>query len=120
MPNEHCRHFIDFVPFLGMMTGGVQNTPLVTRLSEAAIIAAVSTGIALFAGVKVVESEVDNTKTQLNQIEANIERNMGRMERTIERSIQDLDRKINRVDGRVESMYRDIYAPRGVGKDGSM
>jgi rRNA processing protein Krr1/Pno1 len=93
MPDEHCRTFLDNIPFIGlaMAKGQMVQTPLMTRLIETLIMSAVAGGFATYVGLKVLEQDMYSIKQSIIKIESSVDK---------------IDQKIEKVRG-------DMYVPRG-------
>lgn len=92
MPDDNCRHFIDYIPFIGLMTNGTKPpTPLTTRLFETAVMSAVAGGFATYIGVELL-------KADMNYIKA---------------SIQEVNVKVDKLENSLDRVKADVYVPRG-------
>lgn len=52
----------DWLPFVCLITGKAVRKPMVTRIVESIILGAISAGIMLYVGEKVMENEIKNLK----------------------------------------------------------
>jgi hypothetical protein len=68
VPDENCRNLLQFIPFVGLMTGGSMSTPLTTRLLETFIMSAVSIGLATYVVLKQLEVKFQNMEIQLTEM----------------------------------------------------
>lgn len=92
MPDENCRQLIDYIPFLGLISGKTpMATPLTTRLVETAIMSAVAGAFATYVGVEVLRSDINYIKA----------------------SISEVKQKVDEVDNKVERVRSDLYVPLG-------
>lgn len=92
MPDDSCRHLLDYIPFMGLISGKTQMvTPLTTRLVETAIMSAVAGAFATYVGVEIIKVEINSLKN----------------------SIQKVDQKVEQVDSKLERVRSDLYIPRG-------
>jgi outer membrane murein-binding lipoprotein Lpp len=92
MPDDNCRHLLEYIPFLGLMTGKTQMaTPLTTRLVETAIMSAVAGGFAVYVGVEVLKSDINYIKA----------------------SIQEVNLKVDKLENNLDRVKSDLYVPRG-------
>jgi type III secretory pathway component EscU len=87
MPDENCRNLLQFIPFVGLVTGSSMSTPLTTRLLETAIMSAVSIGLATYVVLKQLEVKFQNMENQLTEFK---------------REMKD----------EVKEIRRDLYVPR--------
>lgn len=90
---------VDYIPFVGLaINHDATRTPIVTKLIETAIMAAVAAGFATYIGVELLRQDVTSLKTSLDK----------------------LDSKIEKLDEKVERVRSDLYVPRGMSRtDGS-
>ena len=89
--DDNCRHLLDYIPFLGLISGKTQMaTPLTTRLVETAIMSAVAGAFATYVGVEIIKVEINVVKN----------------------SIEKLEHKIDHVDNKLEKVRSDLYIPR--------
>lgn len=92
MPDDNCRHLLDYIPFVGLMAGRSQMaTPLSTRLFETAVMSAVAGAFATYVGVEVLKTDINSIKESINKVDA----------------------KIEQVDNKIERVRSDLYVPRG-------
>ena len=92
MPDDNCRHLLDYIPFLGLISGKAQTaTPLTTRLVETAVMSAVAGAFATYVGVEILKNDINTIKTTIDKIED----------------------KIDKVDHKIERVRSDLYVPRG-------
>lgn len=92
MPDENCRHLLDYIPFMGLVAGRPHMaTPLTTRLFETAIMSAVAGAFATYIGVEVLKSDIQYIK----------------------QSISEVKQKVDEVDNKVERVRSDLYVPLG-------
>lgn len=92
MPDDNCRHLIEYIPFLGLISGKTQMaTPLTTRLVETAIMSAVAGAFATYVGVEIIKTDINGIKVTIDKIED----------------------KIDQVDNKIERVRSDLYVPRG-------
>lgn len=88
--------FSQYIPFLSLAFGQEgEHSPMITRLIEAAIIAAVSTGGSLYITVQVLSSQFESLSGQVEKLDDKVER----YHRDTTEDIR--------------SMRRDLYIPRG-------
>ena len=92
MPDDNCRHLLDYIPFLGLISGKSQmDAPLTTRLVETAVMSAVAGAFATYVGVEILKNDINTIKTTIDKIED----------------------KIDAVDLKIERVRSDLYVPRG-------
>lgn len=67
---DHLNSFTSYIPFIGLMVGKAQQqSPIVTRLIESAIIGAVL----LYGTVQILGNDIDWLKKEMSQINGRIE-----------------------------------------------
>lgn len=92
MPDDNCRQLLDYIPFLGLISGKApMATPLTTRLFETAIMSAVAGAFATYVGVEIIKVEINSLKTNIQKVED----------------------KVEQVDHKLERVRSDLYVPRG-------
>lgn len=96
MPDETCRQLLDYVPFLGLISGKQQMaTPLFTRLTETAIMSIVAGGLAMYVSVEVIQAELNSVKYSINRLDEKVET------------------KFDKLDTKIEKVRGDVYIPLG-------
>lgn len=92
MPDDSCKHLLDYIPFMGLISGKTQMaTPLTTRLVETAIMSAVAGAFATYVGVEIIKVEISTLKSSIHKVEE----------------------KVEQVDNKLERVRSDLYIPRG-------
>lgn len=92
MPDDNCRHLLDYIPFFGLIASKTQMaTPLTTRLVETAIMSAVAGAFATYVGVEVIKNDINVIKVSIDKVDA----------------------KVDQVDNKLERVRSDLYVPRG-------
>ncbi len=65
MPEKHIPDFINMIPFIGMVTGGKEPPPLLTKLFEAAILG----GVVMYGTVSLNGKDIEWIKREINEIQ---------------------------------------------------
>ena len=66
---EQLHSLINYIPFIGLMAGKTEHSPIITRLVESAIIG----GVLLYGTVQILGNDIDWLKMEIGQINNRIE-----------------------------------------------
>lgn len=78
----------NYIPFVSLMITE-EKSPMVTKLLETGIMAALAFGASLYVAVPIIQKDID----------------------VLQRDIQKIDAKVDKVEDKVERIKADIYKP---------
>lgn len=84
------QDYSQYIPFMSLMAGNPQNTPLITKMIETAVMSVVAGAVGVYVGVEVIKNDLTYLKA----------------------GISETNQKVEKLDEKVEQLRRDLYVPR--------
>lgn len=85
-----ARHseLMNYIPFISM-TVKQEKSPLITKLLETAVLAAVAFGVSLYVAVPLIQKEIQ----------------------ILQRDIEKIEIQVEKIDSKIERIKADVYKP---------